>query len=132
LSSDGDCSSSSTSSYCSSTTDTCSISSSSFTLVPKCNDTYANYLHLRYRCIPFSSNTIREYNVCDKSLSDITDSTGLISSPKYPSFQIVNDECTVTILAPRDKIINIWMPDVAMKISEPNNKFVYFLSKVNN
>lgn len=68
------------------------------------------------------STTIKEYDVCDTLLNNITDSNGFIHSPKYPSFLQVNSECVQKIVVPDDKIINIWFPSVSIKESESNNE----------
>ena len=41
-----------------------------------------------------SSTTIKNYNICDKTLKDITDSNGFISSANYPNYNTY-----VTIIA---------------------------------
>ena len=55
------------------------------------------------------SNSIPSYNVCDRSLNDITDPTGFISSPGFPNYQSVPTECQKMILAPTNKLIKIWL-----------------------
>ena len=52
INSEGDCTAASTTTYCTTTGSTCSVTSSSFTMVSRCNDKYADYLSLRYRCVP--------------------------------------------------------------------------------
>ena len=53
---------------------------------------------------------------------DLVEDRGLISSPNYPSYSVVNNSCTIKIKAPSNKIINIWFPDVYIKSAEPNNE----------
>lgn len=72
--------------------------------------------------IKVSSDVINEYNICDTSLVDLTDSKGIIKSPGYPTFNSVDKECVVKIVAPIDRIISIWIPDVNIKSPESNNE----------
>jgi hypothetical protein len=65
-----------------------------------------------------TANFIPEYNICDQG--DITSSNGLIKSPSYGSFNLVANECTRKIVAPADKIMNIWVVDV--NIGSPVNQ----------
>ena len=71
-----------------------------------------------------ASTVIKEYNICEKEIigGDIIEDRGLISSPNYPTFSIVNNSCTVKIKAPSNKIVNVWMPDVYIKSPETNNE----------
>lgn len=55
------------------------------------------------------SNVIKSYNVCDKTLSDITDANGFISSPGYPSYTPSSTLCTQKIIAPSNKLIKAWI-----------------------
>jgi hypothetical protein len=55
------------------------------------------------------SNVINNYDICDRTLTDITDPTGYISSPGYPRYQSVAAECQQRIAAPSNKIIKIWL-----------------------
>ena len=66
------------------------------------------------------SNVINNYDVCDKSLGPITDNRAFISSPNYPIYTIVLNECTQTISAPRDKVIKLWVAS-DMQYSNFNN-----------
>ena len=68
------------------------------------------------------STIIKEYNVCDTYLQNITDTSGFIVSPNYPSFTAVNRECIQKIVVPDDRIIVIWFPSVNIKESESNNE----------
>jgi hypothetical protein len=55
---------------------------------------------------------------------NITDPSGFIVSPGYPSFTAVEQECVLTIIVPDDKIINIWIPALKIKDSESNNEYI--------
>ena len=68
---------------------------------------------------------IKEHNICEKQAfgGDIVDDRGLISSPNYPSYSVVNNSCTVKIKAPADKIVNVWLSDVYIKSPETNNEY---------
>ena len=55
------------------------------------------------------SNTIYNYNMCDYTLTDITSYNGFISSPNYPTYTQVFNECTKKIVAPFNKVIRIWI-----------------------
>ena len=61
-------------------------------------------------------------NVCDNLLGNVTIDRGIISSPNYPTYTVVNTTCGVTIIAPPNKIIAIWLPDVYIKSPESNNE----------
>ena len=52
MSSETDCFAASTTSYCISTENTCKIDVPLSELIPKCDDKYADYLHVQYRCVP--------------------------------------------------------------------------------
>ncbi len=50
--SDGDCYDKSTSNYCSNQDPSCTVYASESSRVPSCQNQFADYLHLRYRCVP--------------------------------------------------------------------------------
>ena len=55
------------------------------------------------------STTINNYDICDRTVGDITDSAAFISSPNYPYYVIVSTECTQKIVAPPNKVIKMWI-----------------------
>ena len=55
------------------------------------------------------SSVIKNYNICDKTLTDLTDSNGFISSANFPNYNTVASECQQRILAPANKLIKIWI-----------------------
>ena len=55
------------------------------------------------------STSIKNYNICDRTLTDITDSNGFISSANFPNYNTVSTECQQRIVAPANKIIKIWV-----------------------
>ena len=69
------------------------------------NLTFETILHI----IKGYSNSINNFNICDKTLTDLTDTNGFLSSPKFPSYTNVSSECTQRIVAPINKVIKIWL-----------------------
>ena len=55
-----------------------------------------------------TSSTITNYDICSNNNIDITTETGFISSPNYPTYTIVTNECTRRIVVPNNKVINVW------------------------
>jgi hypothetical protein len=107
---DGDCYGVTTTTYCAAPNlETCSVSSSSSFKVANCQNEIAEYLHVRYRCIPAFSSIITNNNICSNNNIDITEESGFISSPTFPVYSIVSSECTRRIVVPSNKVINIWL-----------------------
>ena len=74
------------------------------------------------------SSVINNYNICDRTLTDITDPTGYISSPGYPNYQSVTSECQVRIAAPTNKIIKIWLfIDITSDVTNKYNLILIYL-----
>jgi hypothetical protein len=113
LISNQDCYSKSTDEYCYYNIEkSCSIFSYSSTRVPNCQNRLADYLHLRYRCVPASissSISIKEYKICDSQAVDITDLNGFISSPNFPTYTMQPTECLRKIQVPNNMIINMYI-----------------------
>ena len=89
--------------------DTCNLYTYGSTL-SDCGNKRADYYHVRYRCVPAYSSTIRSYDVCDRVFNILTDSSAFIKSPNYPIYTMVPTACTTQIIAVNSfKIIFIVM-----------------------
>ena len=55
------------------------------------------------------STTVKNFNICNDSSIDITDESGFVSSPGYPTYTTVSTECTRRIRVPNNKIINVYV-----------------------
>jgi hypothetical protein len=86
-----------------------------------------NFYFIFFLCLAFST-TINDYNICDSSLTSITEASGFISSPNYPTYIQVPDDCTQKIVAPKDKVIRMWVA-ADMKYSDFNDEYVDFLNR---
>lgn len=64
---------------------------------------------LQFFLFQVSSTTLRSYDICDTTVGDIKESRGFISSPNYPDYTIVKNECIQRIVAPSDQIIRLWI-----------------------
>ena len=73
-----------------------------------------------------NSFIIPYYNICDGTLRDLTTVSGFITSPGYPNYQSVPNECMVKIVAATNKIIKIWVIESDIKVAESGNQFVTF------
>ena len=69
-----------------------------------------------------SSFVIPTYNICDGTLGDITNYNGFITSPNYPTYQSIANECMVKIAAPSNKIVKIWVIEIDIKSAETGNQ----------
>ncbi|CAF0779245.1 unnamed protein product [Didymodactylos carnosus] len=80
----------------------------------RCQDLYADYMHVIYQCIPNKGLTpdLLTYDVCQSS-DMITAFNGLLTSPGFPKYQTVNPECKRPIETVRDKAVKIWINEMA-------------------
>lgn len=59
-------------------------------------------------------------------MKDITSASGFISSPNYPTYTRQFDECTVRLVAPANKVIQMWILS-DMKVSLKKCVFFFFI-----
>jgi hypothetical protein len=65
---------------------------------------------------------IKTYDICStRIVYGLYDNAAIITSPNYPRYTMVPDDCVVKIIAPSDKIIRIWAA-VDMKYSDYNDQ----------
>ena len=121
--------------------DACYQSASTST-ISNCGNKRPNYLHLRYKCVPcelknsfyknhtfikktlysvVTSTILPIYNICEKSLGDLTSFSGFVTSPNYPLYESVVNECMVKIAAPSTKIVKIWLVEVDILSASAGN-----------
>jgi hypothetical protein len=62
-------------------------------------------------------------------LTSITDLAAFISSPSYPYYIIVSNECKQKIVAPPDKVIKMWIAS-DFQYSYFNEEYTYIISKL--
>lgn len=83
----------------------------------QCSDNYADYLHITSQCVPSENfggmSTLKVYNICD-SQTDLKGFHGVITSPNFPSFKQTNDECRVKIDGILDRVLKIWVNELAI------------------
>jgi len=79
----------------------------------ECRDQYSTYIRIEYDCVPIEMDRATSiYNICQND-TVFTSSNGIIRSPNHPSpFQVTKNECILTLTAPQDKQISLWLTDL--------------------
>lgn len=99
------------------TLNTCKIGSSECNLfadsrkLNTCSNKRANYLHIKYYCVPYEISGQNEKDIC--STNTIQSDKGIIVSPGYP-VATANSDCGVTIDVEQGKSINVWVLDIGL------------------
>ena len=83
----------------------------------QCSDKYGDYLHITSQCVPSENfgamSSLKVYNICDTA-TDIKNFHGVITSPNFPSYKQTNDECKVKIDGILDRVLKIWINELAV------------------
>ena len=98
--------------FCTSDTIKCSVATTRKKL-SECQDQTATYIRFEYDCVPSDMTASTSlYNICQNDTA-IATSSGIIRSPGYPApFQTTKTECFLTLTAPQDKTIRLWLTDL--------------------
>ncbi|CAF0748416.1 unnamed protein product [Brachionus calyciflorus] len=68
----------------------------------------SDYLEVKYYCVPI--NPSNSYDICGSS--EITQTSGLIKSPSYPTYKQTTGICRTKITVPTGKSLNIFVTDM--------------------
>lgn len=109
----------------------CRLAYSNQQRLSQCSDNYADYLHVTSQCVPSvptgSGATIQTYDICDTN-NNIRDINGIVVSPNFPTFQPTNNECKRTIVDIQDRVLKIWINELAVSSSGVrNSQGIYFI-----
>lgn len=95
----------------------CRLTYSNRQRLTQCSDNYADYLHITSQCIPSispgSGIVLSKFDICEDD-NDIQGVNGVVVSPNFPSFQPTNKECKRTIVGLNDRILRIWLNELAV------------------
>ena len=61
------------------------------------------------------------YEVCNTN--DINQQSGIVRSPKYPTYQVTSGNCVTKITVPVGKTLNIWITDMNIPKRDSSEKF---------
>ena len=85
-----------------------------------CSFNYADYLHITSQCVPSgpigTESTLETYSICETNGS-IANINGVVISPNFPTYIQIYDECKTTIIGIRDRVLKIWINEMALSDS---------------
>jgi hypothetical protein len=113
----------STITVCRNDTANCYLAYSTRRRLAHCADNYADYLHITSQCVPsrpiefVSSGKI--YDICETNNS-IADINGIVISPDFPMYRQTTTECKRTMMGVRDRVLKIWINEMAISSNSIN------------
>lgn len=126
----------------------CALYLSSNKILTKCQNRKADYVELRYYCVPsiyylYSNSKLNflkinskiqiaksadTFNICNTT--EITNQKGMITSPGYPTYRATNSTCQIKISVPAGKSLNIWVTDINILKRNTQERFLFlFINK---
>ena len=95
----------------------CYIAYSNKRRLARCSDNYADYLHITSQCVPSrpvgTNTSLATFDICS-TIDIIGNFNGVVTSPSFPNYKQTNGECSRTILAIQDRILKIWINEMAI------------------
>ena len=99
----------------------CSVPFENLINMPDCPQRSNNYLAVEYSCLPTLTIAGNASDLCETQLRTLNDPSGVLQSPKYPSY--AQSECAnTTLMLPDDSdlVIYVYLLDMSMDVPNPD------------
>ena len=110
----------------------CYIAYSNKRRLAHCSDSYADYLHITSQCVPSrpagTNTSLATFDICNTD-DVIGNFNGVVTSPSFPNYKQTNSECARTILGIQDRVLKIWINEMAISssVKSSSNRMYSFM-----